>query len=329
MTAAVFLFLLGLAAMYKGGDIFVEEAVYIARRFRIPEIIIGATIVSIGTTLPEVTVSVLASANGLSSMAYGNAIGSVSCNAALIAGILLLLAPSRVAKQEVLLGTMFFFAAALLFTAVSAVNGSIPPVAGLLLLAVYAAFVLMSIHKSTDALIPDHSPEAEAVKEGSTLSHLFFFVVGGVLIFFGSNLLIDNGVLIAQFLRVPERIIALTFIALGTSLPELVTAITSIVKGHGDISLGNIIGANLMNISVVIGISALIHPVSTPHAELWTDLVFAFMPMLLLAVPTLIRGKTTRLQGGLLICAYIWYCVLLFNEQQYTSAFLSYISYPQ
>ncbi len=327
MTATVLLFLLGLAALYKGGDIFVEEAVYIARRFRIPEIIIGATIVSIGTTLPEMTVSALASANGLSSMAYGNAIGSVSCNAALIAGVLLLLAPSHVAKKEIMLGTIFFFAAALFFTIAGAANGSITVLAGLILLAVYAAFVVMSIRQSSKTLVTGHAGKAEAGKEGSVLSHLFFFVVGGVLVFFGSKLLIDNGVLIAQFLKVPERIIALTFIALGTSLPELVTAIASISKGHGDISLGNIIGANLMNISVVIGISSLIHPVAVPQAELRTDLLFAFVPMLLLAIPTLLRSKTSRMQGGLLLCAYIWYCILLFHELQYASAFLPYISY--
>ena len=325
MTAAVLLFLLGLAALYKGGDIFVEEAAYIARRFRIPEIIIGATIVSIGTTLPEVTVSALASANGLSSMAYGNAIGSVICNAALIAGLLLLLAPSRIAKREILLGTVFFFVAALLLTVTSAANGSIPAVPGLILLAVYVAFVVISIRQSLRTEPVGHARKAVAVKEGSTLSHILFFAVGGVLVFFGSKLLIDNGVLIAQFLKVPERIIALTFIALGTSLPELVTAIASIVKGHGDISLGNIIGANLMDISVVIGISALIHPVATPHAELLTDLLFAVAPMLLLTVPTLLRGKTTRLQGSLLFLTYILYCILLFHERQYMSTFLPYI----
>lgn len=329
MVVVIVLFFFGLVLLYKGGDVFVDQAVYFARRFKISELVIGATIVSIGTTLPEVTVSALASAGGVSAIAYGNAVGSVICNAGLIAGVLLLSMPARVTKSEIALGALFFFAADIIFASFSIFVGSINIIAGICLLVIFSLYILIALRRSyhtTDLLTS--MPQSESRKnEDAPLKHALLMVLGAVFIFIGSRLLIDNGIRIAQALHLNERIIALSFIALGTSLPELITAIIAIAKGHGSISLGNIIGANFMNLTIVIGLSAIIMPISTPIRILQADLYFLLFPMLVLTIPTLIKGKTTRFQGVLLLTTYVWYCTMLFGGQ-YTSTFLPYINIP-
>lgn len=310
MFVVVLLFLVGLAFLWKGGDLFVDQAAYFARRFGISEILIGATVVSIGTTLPEVTVSALAAANGISDIAYGNAVGSVICNTGLIAGILLLFRPGRVVRAEIALSTSFFFAAAALFALILVQLGEIARWAGLVLLALFAAYLLSTSYRAWRA--SSAREEGMAEPRGPALKNALLLALGATLIFVGSRLLIANGIIIAQALRVPERIIALTFIALGTSLPELATAVVAIARGHGAISLGNIIGANFFNLTLVLGLSAVIFPISTPGAALPNDVRSLIVPMLLLTLPTLIRGRTMRLQGALLLAIYAWYCFQLF-----------------
>ncbi len=316
MTVVVLLFLCGFVLLCKGGDVFVDEAVYFARRFCIPEVIIGATIVSIGTTLPEVTVSALASLDGITDIAYGNAIGSITCNTTLIAGLLLLMAPTVVSRHEISRETGYFFAASGVFLIASEIFGMIHPAVGLLFLALFALFIVSSIRRSSRAfqgacIAP---VSVDRAKEKPFVWHIFAFGAAVAAILVGSQLLINNGMCIAQYLKVPERIIALSFIALGTSLPELVTAISSIVKGHGAVSLGNIIGANFMNLTVVVGISSVISPMPMPPlGSLTTDLCFSLIPMLLLTVPIMIYGKTMRLQGLALLLIYVSYGLLLFR----------------
>ena len=329
MVIVIILFLIGLLLLYKGGDVFVDQAVYFARRFRISELIIGATIVSIGTTLPEVTVSALASAGGASAISYGNAVGSVICNAGLIAGVLLLSMPARVTKSEIAIGALFFFVADIVFALFSIFVGFINILSGICLLIIFSLYILITLHRSHNTINSlTCLPQAESLKnENAPLKHVLLMVLGAVFIFAGSRLLIDNGIRIAQALHLHERIIALSFIALGTSLPELITAIVSIAKGHGAISLGNIIGANFMNLTIVIGISAIIMPISTPIRILQTDLFFLLIPMSILTIPTLIQGKTMRLQGALLLAIYTGYCIMLFGGQ-YTSVFMPFINMP-
>lgn len=161
----------------------------------------------------------------------------------------------------------------------------------------------------------------EAEEEMPIGKSILLLVIGAVVIAVGANLLVDNGTLIAQALGVPESVIALTFVALGTSLPELVTAITSLVKGHGALSLGNVIGANLFNIVLVSGVSVTLAPFSIPqsavifgqNASLVLELPVMFLVMLLLTVPALIRGKLSRVQGIALLCIYAVFVVIQFT----------------
>ena len=383
MIINILLFVAGLVMLIKGGDWFVDGASGVARRFHLPELLIGATVVSIGTTLPEVMVSAQGAMAGSGDMAYGNAIGSIICNTSLIAAITVAIKPGKAERKSLVLPVSFFFGAAVFYSAVAYFLGEFKLWVGIVLLCgfvVYMVLTLLQMKKTPSVEVEADSAEAhkeepEEVKAFSLktfiievvvalgggalmiykggifkwlgiammvvftvyavislvrhLSHkaplgmmneLFFMVVGALIIAGGANLLVDSGTEIATELKVPETVIALTFVALGTSLPELVTAITSLIKGHGALSLGNVIGANLFNLVLVSGVSTVISPFPVPSgsqlfgipASLVLDIPVMLGVMLLLTVPTLIRGKLSRVQGIVLLCIYAAFCVLQF-----------------
>ena len=218
------LFLLGLLCLIKGGDWFVDGASALARRFHLPELLIGATVVSIVTTLPEVMVSTISAVSGHGEIAYGNAIGSVICNAALIAAITIAVRPGRVDPKTLKTPVAFFFAAAAIYCIAAYVFGRFTRVMGIIMLAMFVAYMVVNVLQMKNT--PAGEQEASEEEEMPLAKTLILLVLGAVLIAVGANLLVDNGTLIAQALGVPESVIALTFVALGTSLPELVTAIT-------------------------------------------------------------------------------------------------------
>ena len=318
MLIPVLLFLVGLLCLIKGGDWFVDGATGIARRFHVPELLIGATVVSIGTTLPEVMVSTTSALSGHGEIAYGNAIGSVICNAALIAAITVAVRPGKVDPKSLRVPVLFFFAAAALYTGVAYSTGYFSRPIGFVLLALFVAYIVCNVLAMKNAPAPE---EEEDGGESSLGKDLGLLVVGAALIAVGANLLVDNGTLIAQALGVPESVIALTFVALGTSLPELVTAITSLAKGHGALSLGNVIGANVFNLVLVSGVSVSLAPFSIPqestlfgiNASLVMDIPVMWAVMLLLTVPALLKGKLSRWQGILLLCIYAAFCTIQFT----------------
>ena len=317
MLIPVLLFIVGLLFLIKGGDWFVDGASALARRFHLPELLIGATVVSIGTTLPEVMVSTMSALSGHGEIAYGNAIGSVICNAALIAAITIAVRPGRVDPKTLKTPVAFFFAAAAIYCIAAYVFGRFTRVMGIIMLAVFVAYMAANVlqMKNTPA------GEQEASEEEMPLAKtLILLVLGAVLIAVGANLLVDNGTLIAQALGVPESVIALTFVALGTSLPELVTAVTSLVKGHSDLSLGNVVGANVFNLVLVSGMSITLAPFTIPqsatlfgiNSSLVLDLPVMLAVMLILTVPALVKGKLNRAQGILLLAIYAAFCAVQF-----------------
>ena len=321
MLVPVLLFCVGLLFLIKGGDWFVDGATGIARRFHLPELLIGATVVSIGTTLPEVMVSATSALSGHGEIAYGNAIGSVICNTALIAAITLAVRPGRIDPKSLRTPAAFFFLAALFYAGIAYTTGYFSRAIGLILLALFVIYMFTTVRQMTSK--PAGAAPAETAAETEPLSReLIRLVVGAILIAIGANLLVDNGTLIAQGLGVPESVIALTFVALGTSLPELVTAITSLVKGHSALSLGNIVGANLFNLVLVSGVSVALAPFSIPqssliaghNASLVMDIPVMFAVMLLLTVPALARGgKLSRVQGIVLLVIYAAFCAVQFS----------------
>ena len=323
MLIPVLLFIVGLLCLIKGGDWFVDGATGIARRFHVPELLIGATVVSIGTTLPEVMVSTTSALTGHGEIAYGNAIGSVICNSALIAAIPIVAKPGKVDPKSLRTPVLFFFVAAAFYAGVAYTTGSFTRPVGIILLAMFVAYIVCNVMAMKNASAPASAPEEEEEPEenASFAKELGLLAVGAVLIAVGADLLVDNGTLIAQALGVPESVIALTFVALGTSLPELVTAITSLAKGHGALSLGNVIGANVFNLVLVSGVSVALAPFTIPqnstiagmNASLVMDIPVMFAVMLLLTVPALLKGKLSRPQGIALLCIYAAFCVVQFT----------------
>ena len=318
MLIPVLLFIVGLLFLIKGGDWFVDGASALARRFHLPELLIGATVVSIGTTLPEVMVSTMSALSGHGEIAYGNAIGSVICNAALIAAITIAVRPGKVDPKTLKMPVLFFFAAAAIYCVAAYGFGKFTRPMGFIMLAMFVAYMAANIHQMKNAPAEEHEEEEETMPLPRMLMLL---VLGAVLIAMGANLLVDNGTLIAQALGVPESVIALTFVALGTSLPELVTAITSLIKGHSDLSLGNVVGANVFILVLVSGVSVALAPFTVPqsatifgmNSSLVLEIPVMIAVMVLLTAPALVKGKLSRVQGVALLVIYAVFCGIQFT----------------
>ena len=322
MLVPVLLFLLGFVLLIKGGDWFVDGAVGIAHRFHLSELLIGATVVSIGTTLPEVMVSSQAALVGNSGISYGNAIGSVICNTSLISALTVAIRPTSVDRKSLRLPVAAFFLAAALYAGIAYTTGRFTRWHGVLLLCLFLAYIALTVsqmkkHPEGAAAAEE---EEEPVKERPLWQELLMLVIGAAAIAFGAKLLVDNGTLIAAALGVPDSVIGLTMVALGTSLPELVTAITALVKKRSALSVGNIIGANLFNIVLVSGMAITLHPFDLPaektlagmNASLLVDLPVMFIVMALLCLPTLKEGKLKRWQGITLLCIYTAFTLFQF-----------------
>lgn len=324
MLVPVLLFIVGLICLIKGGDWFVDGASALARRFHLPELLIGATVVSIGTTLPEVMVSSMSALSGHGEIAYGNAIGSVICNAALIAAITIAVRPGKVDPKSLRTSVFFFFLAAAIYCVAAYGMGEFTRSLGIVMLLVFAVYMVVSVRQMTanpESAATEGSDEPEAEEEMSVFKTIVLLVVGAAAIAVGANLLVENGTIIASALGVPESVIALTFVALGTSLPELVTAITALAKGHSDLSLGNVIGANVFNLVLVSGVSVTLSPFVVPqtstimgmNSSLVLEIPLMIGVMLLLSLPALIKGRLYRAQGILMLLIYAGFCILQFT----------------
>ena len=324
----LYLLIFGFILLIKGGDWFVDAATGIAKRFHLPELLIGATVVSIGTTLPEVMTSAIGAASGSGAMAYGNAIGSIICNTSLIAAITIAVKPARVDRKSLIFPVCFFFGAAAFYSLNAYIFGRFNLWMGIVLLLGFIAYMIINVinmkknpeepeHKEAEELnceLPEQTSLAGLVKD------IFVLIGSAMVIAIGADLLVENAIVIAKILNVPQTIISLTIVALGTSLPELVTAITSLMKGHGALSLGNIIGANIFNLVLVSGMAISLNPFDVPadatfmgnNASLIFDLPLVFIVMGILTVPAILRGKLSRWQGVSLLCIYGAYCILQF-----------------
>ena len=324
MLVPVLLFALGLVLLIKGGDWFVDGATGIAQRFHVPDLIIGATVVSIGTTLPEVMVSATSALTGHGEIAYGNAIGSIICNTALIAAITVAVRPCPVDRDSLKTPVLFFFVSAAIYCLNAYLTGYFSRVLGVVLLLLFALYMYLTIRQGFRNPAPPEEAaagEPENSKGNSMGKDILLLVVGAALVAVGADLLVDNGTLIAKALGVPESVIALTFVALGTSLPELVTAITSLIKGHGALSLGNVIGANIFNLVLVCGVSMTLAPFRIPqsstiggiNASLVLDIPLMLFVMAFLTLPALAKRKLSRYQGVVLLILYAAFCAIQFT----------------
>ena len=337
MWIPVLLLLVGLVLLIKGGDWFVDGASGIARRFYLPEILIGATVVSIGTTLPEVMVSVDAALMGSGSIAYGNAIGSIICNTALIAALTIAIRPSAAARKSLILPVVFFFIALAVYGLCAYVLEDFSRTVGIVLLALFVVYMTVTVLRmkgsapAADADLTETALEAKSGEDYTVESEekgtkdklwkdILFLVIGAAVIALGANLLVDNAIIVAQELGVSEKVIGLTIVAVGTSLPEFVTAITALVKGYSSLSLGNIIGANIFNLLLVSGAAITISPFPLPlsgtiggiNSSLVLDLPVVVLVMALLTIPALVKERLSRWQGVVLLGIYAAFLALQF-----------------
>ncbi len=322
-----FLLAFGFILLIKGGDWFVDAASNIAKRFHLPELLIGATVVSIGTTLPEVMTSAMGAAAGSGAVAYGNAIGSIICNTSLIAAITIAIKPGKADKKALVFPVSFFFGAAAFYAFNAYFFGKFDLWMGIVLLLGFVVYMIINVvnmKKNPEAVeIHEEVEEVEAPDEstkGGILKDIGMLLVSALVIAVGAYLLVESATTIAHQLNVPETIISLTIVALGTSLPELVTAISALMKGHGALSLGNIIGANIFNLVLVSGSAIAINPFKVPteatflgmNASLVFDIPLVFGVMAIMTLPPLFKGKLYRWQGAALLGLYAAYCVLQF-----------------
>jgi len=306
----ILLFLAGLALIAKGGGYFVGASVAIAKHTRIPRIVIGTTIVSIATTSPEFIVSTTASLAGKPGIAIGNAVGSAIANIGFILGMICIVRPIPVKREDFNVPSRSLLAAAALLTVLT-VGLTLSRASGLVLLLLGLSYLFFDYFRHRRP--PPHKTQEETEAEFSdprmrTLRRaILFFILGLALVVVGSKLMIGSGVKIAQSLGVSPIFIGLTFIAFGTSLPELVTAIASVRRRVADLSLGNIVGAGLLNCTVVSGAAATICPLSMKRMTQIYNL-----PALLLIVAALIilaraGGRLSRLDGAILLALYVAY----------------------
>ena len=317
LWGSLLLFAVGVVLLIKGGDWFVDSAVGIAKRFKVPEIIIGATVVSIGTTLPEVMVSVTAAVNNNGAIAYGNAIGSIICNTSLIAALTIAIRPAPIDKKAVTTPVLFFFGSAAIYVVAAYIFGRFDRWMGIVMLLVFAVYMSMTIYKGFKNPVQQEAEEAETVS-GSLLKDLVVLVISAALIAVGADMLEGSSVSLATMAGIPTEVVGVTVVALCTSLPELVTAVTALAKGHGALSLGNIIGANIFNLVLVSGAAVTISPFAVPEgsklmgyntSQLF-EIPLMVTVMALMTLPALAKGKLRRWQGVALLSIYAAFVLL-------------------
>ena len=306
----ILLFALGIALICKCGNLFVDAASRIAKALNIPTFIIGATIVSLATTMPEMIVSLMAAAQGKTDMAIGNAVGSVIANTSLIMATAMLamsvLCPRRQYWMQLLL--LIAAASVLLF---SCRSGELTLSGSLVLAVIFVLFMAQNIISGKRD--SDSRRSCESTEQNTFGRDLLCFLAGAAGIVIGSRLMVSNGSTIAAWLGVPERIIALTLISVGTSLPELVTTVSAILKKESALSIGNIIGANIIDLTLILPLCVMVSGKALPVSvqSILLDLPVCLMVTLIAAVPLLIGQKGRAWQGIVLLGLYAGYLVLV------------------
>ena len=308
----VLLFLLGLGLIVKGGDFFVDAASWMAEVSGIPKFIVGATIVSIATTLPELLVSLMAASRGSIGIAVGNAVGSVTANLGLIMALSLIFMPVIVRRRDYAF-KLCLLVASILLLLLFTLSGQLPISGSFVLLALFAMFMAENIYSARRQHDAASAAEGPARDPKTLRVNIVKFVLGAAGIVLGAQLMVDNGTAIAALLGVPDAIIGATLVAVGTSLPELVTTLTAIAKKQSSLSIGNIVGANIIDLTIILPLCAVVSgkplPVLAQNVQL--DMPFCLALVLIAVAPTLITGKLKRVQGAMLLLVYIIYVALL------------------
>ena len=317
MALDIIWILVGFVLLIKGADFLVNGSVKIAKRFHVSEIIIGLTIVSIGTSMPEMIVSVTSGMGGHNDMAIGNIIGSNLCNLLLILGITALVRPIVFQKETKHIEIpIALVSTILLLILCNNAGGVIGRAEGIILLACFVCFIVYTIYMGVKEARKnkEESTEKEVILEKyGVLKAVMLIIIGIVALKIGGDLVVNNATDIARLLHISEKTISLTIIAIGTSLPELVTSIVAAIRKENDIAIGNIIGSNIFNILFILGISSVVTPISYSTAYNIDFAVLIASTILLAAFPFIGKKDTmTRANGAIFLIAYIVYMASLF-----------------
>ena len=306
LITAIF-FIIGFILITKGADIFINCTVFIGKKTNIPEIVLGATIVSFATTLPELTVSLLAALEGHTTMSLGNAVGSIICNTGLILGLVGLISPFRV-NRNMFFSKVMILSISVITLIVLGMDLSIGRYDSFILIAILGLYMVNNyLSAKNDKKTNRSNKDEEQIKDTRLVNLIALFILGLVMMVCGSKLLVDNGVIMAEYIGVPQSIVSLTVIALGTSLPELVSSLTAIKKNHHSISIGNVLGANILNITSVIGLSSMANDIPILSQNIKIDFPFMILLLLVVMIPTTKTNKLSRIQGIMLLLIYIIY----------------------
>lgn len=312
IVITVLLFALGVLLVVKGGDFFVDAASWIAEVSGIPKLIVGATIVSVATTLPEMLVSVMAALEGKVDMSIGNAVGSATANLGLILAIAVICMPGVIRRKDYLLKSVLMLLAALIIV-VCGRFGEVNLAFSVVLLVIFAVFLYENVSSARRVMANGQSDSGDQnLRDRKTvIINIIKFIAGAAGIVIGADLLVDNGSELARLFGVSERIIGVTLVAVGTSLPELITTITAIAKKQSALSVGNILGANIMDLTLIMPLAAVISgkPLPVASTSALVDLPACLLVGAIAVVPALIHSKFSRWQGYALLAVYAVYLV--------------------
>ena len=317
MALWIALIVLGFILLIKGADFLVDGASNVAKKFHISEIVIGLTIVSIGTSLPELFVSIKSAIGGYPDMAVGNVIGSNIANLLLILGTSAIIKTVAFKRETRLIEIPICLAISIVFMILCNIGQDVTRIDAMFLVALFIAFIIYTIVMAVKGHNFDKEDEKEEVKDekttGSTPKNIVYMILGIVLLKFGGDFTVDNAVNVANFFGLSEKLISITILAFGTSLPELVTSVSAAIKGKSDIAIGNIIGSNIFNMLLIIGVSALIKPI-VYNVSYNIDMIFVFVATFVLALFPLIppKNKMSRGNGIVYVIIYMVYLVTLF-----------------
>lgn len=317
------LFIISLFIIIKSSDVFLDNSIKLSKILNIPELIIGVTIVSIGTTLPEIMVSSTSAVLGHSDISYGNALGSIICNTSLIAAISLVYKNVDVNIKDLKIPSIFFLITTLILCFNAYVFGYFNRYVGILLVVMSFLYFYILIKQNSSNIKTNNDENKKNIvnKDNSLFNIIIKLIISAFFVAISARIMTDNSIIMARNFGVSEADISLSIVAFGTSIPELMTCIQSIIKGHSDLSLGNIIGANLINLFLVIGIPILINPYKIPNslmidnmnASLLIDIPLFVFVMLILLIPIFIFKKTKKWQGIILLCCYFVYMYYLYK----------------
>ena len=311
MTIQIILIIFGFILLIKGADILVEGSSAIAKKINISEIIIGLTIVSIGTSMPELVVSTTSAINGYSDMSVGNIIGSNITNLLLILGLSAMIRPVKFQQQTKWIENPLSIILTIIFFIICNINQDINRIEGILLITLFILFLIYTIIMGIKSQKNEVIMQLDETKKINTLKNVMLIILGIAILKIGGDLVVNNAEKIARILKISDKIISLTIVAIGTSLPELVTSVTAAIKGDSDIAIGNIVGSNIFNMLLIIGISAVIKPINY-NITYNVQIMILFIGMMLMSIFPFIKPKDTLSRKNGLICVTL-YIIYLIN----------------